>query len=126
MPLAQIAKQLNVSTGTVRLHYQKLVEKGAIRIHAITNPLRIGQSRMAMIGINVQGRQLREAVEEISNFEEVIYLVILTGSYDLFAEVVCRSKEHLLNFLTEKLSKVEGVEGTETFMYLELAKEDYS
>ncbi|HSG45706.1 MAG TPA: Lrp/AsnC family transcriptional regulator [Anaerolineales bacterium] len=125
MPFAQIAKQLNVSTGMVRIHYQKLVEKGALQIAAITNPMYIGRSKMAMIGIRVDGSRLKEIIKEISAFEEVIYLVFLTGNYDLLAEVVCKDKEHLLNFLTEKLYKVKGVRNSETFMYLDIIKEDY-
>ena len=125
MPFAQIAKHLNVSTGMVRIHYQKLVEKGALQIAAITNPMYIGRSKMAMIGIRVDGSRLKEIIKEISAFEEVIYLVFLTGNYDLLAEVMCEDKEHLLNFLTEKLYKVKGVRNSETFMYLDIIKEDY-
>jgi Lrp/AsnC family transcriptional regulator for asnA, asnC and gidA len=51
MPFAQIAKRMGVSTGKVRLHYQKLVNKGVLQIVAITNPLYMGRSKMAMIGI---------------------------------------------------------------------------
>lgn len=126
MPFAQIAKQLGVSTGTVRSHFKKLIENGALQIAAITNPLRIGHSKMAMIGIKVEGYRLRDIMNEISAFDEVIYLVLLTGSYDLFAEVVCRDKDHLLHFLTRKLYKVKGVRESETFMYLEVAKEEYA
>lgn len=125
MPFAQIAKHLNVSTGMVRIHYQKLVEKGALQIAAITNPMYIGRSKMAMIGIRVDGARLKKIISEISSFEEVIYLVFLTGNYDLLAEVMCRDKDHLLNFLTEKLYKVKGVKNSETFMYLDIIKEDY-
>jgi Lrp/AsnC family transcriptional regulator for asnA, asnC and gidA len=125
MPFAQIAKRLNVSTGKVRLHYQKLTEDGILQIAAITNPLYSGRSKMAMLGIKADGRRLRAIVDEISAFEEVTYLVLVTGTYDLFAELVCRDKDHLLHFLTHKLHKVDGVKESETFMYLELVKEEY-
>lgn len=125
MPFAQIAKHLNVSTGMVRIHYQKLVEKGALQIAAITNPMYVGRSKMAMIGIKIDGSQLKKIVEEISSFDEVIYLVFLTGNYDLLAEIMCSDKEQLLHFLTEKLYKVKGVISSETFMYLDVLKEDY-
>ena len=78
MPFAQIAKQMDVSTGTVRLHYQKLIENGAIQIAAITNPLRIGHSRMAIIGINADGHRLREIANEIS---ALIRIKQLEGEY---------------------------------------------
>ncbi len=44
----------------------------------------------------------------------------------LFVEVVCRDKEHLLDFLTNKLHSVEGVREAETFIYLRIAKEVYT
>jgi Lrp/AsnC family transcriptional regulator for asnA, asnC and gidA len=125
MPFSQIAKKLDVSTGTVRLHYQKMIEIGALQIAAITNPLLIGQSKMAMIGIKADGYRLRDIAKEISAFEEITYLVISTGSFDFFAEVVCKDKNHLLDFLTNKLYKIEGVRDSETFMFLEIIKEDY-
>ncbi len=126
MPLAKIAKELNVSTGTVRLHYQRMVEKGILQIAAITNPMLLGQSKMAMIGIKADGARLREIANEVSAFEEVIYLILVTGSYDLMAEVVCSDKNHLLDFLTNKLYKVKGVRDSETFMFLEIIKEEYT
>ena len=126
MPLAQIAKKLNVSTGTVRLHYQKLVKKGILQIAAIPNPMLIGRSKMAIIGIKADGARLREIANEVSAFTEVIYLVLVTGRHDLIVEVVCSDKDHLLDFLTNKLYKVEGIRDSETFMFLEIIKEEYT
>jgi len=124
-PFAQIAKELGVSTGMVRQRYQRLVQEGVLQIVAITNPLLMGFATMAQIGVKADVRRLEEIADEIAQFEEVIYLVLLTGSYDLHVEVVCRDKAHLLNFLTKKLHAVEGVKEAETFMYLRIAKENY-
>ena len=124
-PFAQIAKQLGVSTGMVRQRYQRLVHDGVLQIVAITNPLLMGFAIMAQIGVKADVKRLEEIADEIAKFEEVVYLVLLTGSYDLHIEVVCRDKSHLLNFLTKKLHSVEGVKEAETFMYLRIAKENY-
>jgi Lrp/AsnC family transcriptional regulator for asnA, asnC and gidA len=77
-----------------------------------------------MIGIRVSGERLLQVAEEISAFDEVIYLIITTGSFDLLAEVVCRDNDHLLNFLTEKLYKVQGVQQAETYTYLRVCKQN--
>jgi len=124
-PFAQIAKQLGVSTGMIRQRYQRLVQDGVLQIVAITNPLLMGFAIMAQIGVKADVKRLEEIADEIAKFEEVVYLVLLTGSYDLHIEVVCRDKSHLLNFLTKKLHSVEGVKEAETFMYLRIAKENY-
>lgn len=122
---SQIAEQLNVSAGMIRLRYNRLVEEGYLRVVAITNPLRLGLKTMAMIGIRVDGTKLLEVAAEISKLEEVIYLVVASGRFDLFAEVACRDHDDLLNFLTQKLSTIAGVRESESFMHLKIVKEIY-
>ena len=124
-PFAKMAKQLGVSTGMIRQRYHRLVEDGVLQVVAITNPLLMGFATMAQIGVKADVNRLEDIAEEIALFEEVIYLVLLTGSYDMHIEVVCRDKTHLLNFLSKKLHAVEGVKEAETFMYLRIAKENY-
>ena len=122
---AQIAEQLNVSPGMIRLRYNRLIEQGYLKVVAITNPLRMGFKTMAMIGIRADGSKLLEVAEKISKLDEVIYLVISSGRFDLFAEVVCRDHEELLRFITERLSTIDGVRDSESFMHLKIVKEVY-
>src|SRR3990172_9900053 len=90
---AQIAEQLNVSPGMIRQRYNRLVEKGYLRVVAITNPLRMGFTSMAMIGIRVDGSKLLTVAEKVSRLDEVIYMIISSGRFDIFAEVVCRNQD---------------------------------
>jgi Lrp/AsnC family transcriptional regulator for asnA, asnC and gidA len=122
---AQIAQQLNVSPGMIRVRYNRLVEIGVLKVVAITNPLRMGYTTMAMIGIRTDGERMLEVAEKVSAFEEVIYLIVVSGRYDILCEVVCRDHADLLRFLTEKLYKVDGVHESESFMHLKIVKEVY-
>jgi Lrp/AsnC family transcriptional regulator, regulator for asnA, asnC and gidA len=122
---AQIAEQLTVSPGMIRLRYNRLAEQGYLKVVAITNPLRMGFKTMAMIGIRADGSKLLPVAEQVSKLEEVIYLVIASGRFDLFAEVVCRDHEDLLRFITEKLSTIDGVRESESFLHLKIIKEVY-
>lgn len=123
---AHIAQTLGVSPGMIRQRYNRLVEEGVVQVVAITNPLLMGLTIMAQIGVKVNVNRFHEIADQIASFEEVIYLVLITGSYDLFVEVVCRDRNHLLDFLTNKLHSVEGVKEAETFVYLRIAKEVYT
>jgi Lrp/AsnC family transcriptional regulator for asnA, asnC and gidA len=125
VPFAQIAKQLKVSAGMIRIRYSRLAEMGVLRVVAITNPLRMGYQTMAMIGIKVDGRSLRKVADKIAALDEVIYLIIVSGTYDIIAEIVCRDQDHLLQFLTDRLYKIEGVREAESFMHLKIVKEIY-
>jgi Lrp/AsnC family transcriptional regulator, regulator for asnA, asnC and gidA len=122
---AQIAQQLKVSPGMIRVRYNRLIEMGILRVVAVTNPLLMGMTSMAMIGIRVDGSKLLEVADKIAALEEVIYLVVTSGAYDIMAEVVCRDHAHLLQFLSERLYQVPGVRQTESFMHLKIVKEVY-
>jgi Lrp/AsnC family transcriptional regulator, regulator for asnA, asnC and gidA len=122
---AQIAQQLNVSPGMIRVRYNRLTEMGVLKVVAITNPLRLGYTTMAMIGIRTDGERMLEVAEQVSAFEEVIYLIVVSGRFDILCEVVCHDHADLLRFLTEKLYKVPGVRESESFMHLRITKEVY-
>ncbi len=125
-PFSQIAQELGVSPGMIRQRVQRLIEHGVMQIVAVTNPILMGFHTVALIGLKAEGRRLREIAHHIAQFEEVIYLVLTTGTYDILMEVVCRDNTHLLEFLTERLHTVEGVRDTETFVYLDIVKEVYT
>jgi Lrp/AsnC family transcriptional regulator for asnA, asnC and gidA len=122
---AQIADQLGVSPGMIRMRYNRMVEMGFLKVVAITNPLRMGYEAMAMIGIRTEGQKMLEVAEKIAEFEEVVYLIVTSGRFDIIAEVFCRDHADLLRFLTEKLYCIEGVRETESFLQLKIVKEVY-
>ena len=96
-----------------------------VQIVAVTNPLHLGFTRQAMIGIRVDG-QLDPVVEAISALDEVAYVVITAGSFDVLAEVICEDDEHLLRIMNQRIRTIDGVRSTETFVYLELSKQTYT
>lgn len=124
-PFSQIAEQLNVSPGMIRMRYNRLVETGVLKVVAISNPLQMGYNTMALIGIRADGQKLLEIAEKIAALDEVIYLIVTSGSYDIITEVICRDHAHLLQFLTERLYQIDGVRESETFMHLKIVKEVY-
>lgn len=122
---AQIAEQLNVSPGMIRQRYNRLVELGYLKVVAVTNPLMMGMRTMALIGIRTDGRKMLQVAENVAKIQEVVYLVVVSGRYDIIAEVFCKDDEDMLKFLTEKLAKVDGIRETESFMHMKIMKEIY-
>ena len=122
---AQLAEQLKVSPGMIRQRYNRLVDLGYLKVVAVTNPLMMGKRTVTMIGIRTDGRKMMDVANKIAKFDEVVYIVATSGRYDLMLEVFCQDHEELLNFMTEKLAKVDGVRETESFIYLKIVKEIY-
>lgn len=122
---AAIGKEVGLSEAAVRQRVQRLVDSGVMQVVAVTDPLELGFARQAMIGLRVTG-PIEPVADEISTLDEVDYVVITAGTYDLLVEVVAESDEALLNLISGKIRSIEGVETTETFMYLNLRKQTYA
>ncbi len=122
---SQIAAKLKVSPGMIRQRYNRLVDTGLLKVVAISNPLQRGFKTMALVGIRTDGNKMLDVADAISKLKEVVYLVVVSGRFDIMAEVICRDHEDLLNFITEKLYAIEGVREAETFMHLRIVKEIY-
>jgi Lrp/AsnC family transcriptional regulator, regulator for asnA, asnC and gidA len=122
---AAIGKVVGLSEAAVRQRVQRLTDSGVMQVVAVTDPLQLGFARQAMIGLKARG-ELEPIADALAGMEEVDYVVITAGSFDLLAEVVCESDEHLLEVLSTRIRKIENVVSTETFMYLKLRKQTYS
>ena len=122
---AAIGKVVGLSEAAVRQRVQRLTESGVMQVVAVTDPLQLGFARQAMVGIRCRG-ELEVVAEALGELQEVDYVVITAGSYDLLVEVVAESDDHLLELISGKIRKIPGVVRTETFMYLDLRKQTYS
>jgi Lrp/AsnC family transcriptional regulator for asnA, asnC and gidA len=124
-PFTRIARDLGVSEAAVRARTNRLMGSGILQIVGVTDPLRIGFSQMAMIGIRCEASKLMHVAEHVAAFAEVDYVVVTAGSYDILVETVCEDNEALLHFLAERLRAIDGVRDTETFVYLRMLKQTY-
>jgi Lrp/AsnC family transcriptional regulator for asnA, asnC and gidA len=78
-----------------------------------------------MIGIRVSG-DTRVVADKIAALAAVDYVVLTAGSYDILAEVVCENDDDLIALLNSEIRSIQGVVGTETFVYLKLHKQLYN
>jgi Lrp/AsnC family transcriptional regulator, regulator for asnA, asnC and gidA len=121
---AAIGKAVGLSEAAVRQRVQRLLEAGVMQIVAVTDPLTLGFRRQCMIGIKCEGDPASVA-NHLAGMEEIDYVVIIAGSFDLLIEVVCEDDDHLLEILS-RVRTVPSVTSTETFVYLKLRKQTYS
>ena len=122
---AAIGKVVGLSEAAVRQRVQRLIDAGIMQVVAVTDPLELGFARQAMIGVHVDG-PIEPVADVLAAMDEVEYVVITAGGFDILAEVVCESDERLLDVVSSRMRAVEGVRSTETFVYLKLRKQTYS
>ena len=122
---ASIGHAVGLSEAAVRQRVQKLVDSGVMQIVAVTDPMQVGFARQAMVGISVVG-DVEAIAAQLGEIAEVDYLVITAGSWDILAEVVVEDDEHLLRLVNRQIRTIDGVDRTETFLYLKLMKQTYN
>jgi len=122
---AALAKSVGLSEAAVRQRVQRLIDTGVMQVVAVTDPLQVGFTRQAMVGLRVAGDPI-EVADRLAEIDEVDYVVLTAGSFDILLEVVCEDDDHLLRLLSERIRSLPGVRDTETFVYLRLAKQSYS
>ncbi len=114
-----MAKELGVSEGMIRQRLKKLKESDILRVRGEINPEVLEQQQLAIVAINVnESKHLDQKAQEISAVENVLHVMIVSGQFDILAHVLVDSNKGLVKFLTEKLSAVEGIVATQSFIIL--------
>lgn len=120
-----IAKEVELSEAAVRQRVTKLIESGMMQVVAVTDPLQMGFARQAMVGVKVVG-DVRDVAKSLSAMDEIDYVVITTGRYDILVELVATSDDDLLDLVSGRIGQLDGVAHSETFVYLRLEKQTYT
>lgn len=122
MSFTVIAEKLDVSIGTIRTRFNKLIDEGTISIIGRVDPDKVGFHCYAQIAVFVRPASLKEKIaEKIAKLPEVSFLAMTSGESDLEVDVMCRDNNHLVQFV-EDISLLEGVEQTKTTIYFKVYK----
>jgi len=125
IPYSRLAPLVGLSEAATRQRVNRLIEGDVVQIVAVTDPASLGLRYQAMVGINVNDDVERVAAD-LTNLEEVSYVVIVAGRYDILIEVVCTDSDHLLKVVHRDIRGTRGVTSSETLSYLRLVKQSYS
>ena len=123
---SSIAEKLGVSESTVRTRVTRMREQNMIHFITVTNPLALGQSSWAMLGISIgQAMTATQTAEYFRELDEVVYVMRIAGRYDLLVEVVVESPDALRNFLDRHCYESKFVANVEPMIGLGLYKSLY-
>ncbi len=121
MPYTDIAKQLNVSGGTVHVRMKKLEETGIVKGARLeVDEVKLGYDIISFIGIFLEKSSLyQDVISQVSEIPEVVNAYYTTGNYSIFAKIICKDTDDLRKLLSEKIQAIAGIQRTETFIALE-------
>jgi DNA-binding Lrp family transcriptional regulator len=119
LPFHTIGDLLGVSESQVRRRVRRMTASGGLRIMALANPISLGFSTIAWLAIRViPGKKVRQVAEELSQVREVTYIALPSGRFDIFAELIARSKDDLMRLLEDSVRSIEGVQRVEVWLHL--------
>ena len=118
-----IADELNVSVGTIRNRFNVFVENELLTIIGRVNSDKFGFHIYAQILIKVRPvDKVTQVADNIANLPEVSFLAMTTGAYDLEVNVMCRDNEHLVQLMTNHITKMDGIFESATNIYFKVYK----
>ncbi len=125
-PYRDIAKALNVSEGTVRNRVQSMKQAGALRIVALVDPTEVRYEADAMIGVKVaSGYSVEQVSERLSESPDVVYILWVSGRYDLLVEIVTNDRRGLHDFLEREIHTQPDIASSETMAGLKNFKNQF-
>jgi Lrp/AsnC family transcriptional regulator for asnA, asnC and gidA len=116
MSYAELSRETGIPESTVRRRMDRLNQRGVIEFAMLADPSKLGYELRAMIGLRVELRKLAEIGDRLREMNEVNFAAFLTGNFDIMIQVIVRSQENLVDFLTQRLATIDGVRSTETFV----------
>ncbi len=111
-----IAEDLGVSENTVRSRVSKLEDEGVLEIVGLVDPETVPRHRVVMVGVKLTTMDLVKKGEEFSHVRGVVSVSVVTGRFDLILMVLLKEGFGLLEFYTEEVSRLEGVQSVESFV----------
>jgi DNA-binding Lrp family transcriptional regulator len=126
-------KQIAAMTGTTTAEVNKLVkqaeqERTILKYKTIVNWDNVENEQVwALIEVKLTPEKdvgFDSVAERVYRFPQTRSVYLVSGTYDLFVLVVGKTNHEIADFVSQKLSHIEGVQGTMTQFVLKRYKED--
>ncbi len=126
MAFSEIAQELGVSEGTIRNRVASMKQAGMLRIVAIADPVAVEYKSDAMLGLKVApGHTPQVVAQRLSGLSDVVYVLWVSGRFDLLIEVISNDRDEFLNFLDTEIHGQSDIASSETMMGLKNFKNQF-
>lgn len=122
MSNVDIARAIGVAEATVRKRLERLLNEDVIHVVAMPHADKMGLEVETAIMLKVDLRQVDRIGEQLAAMKEVRAVKYATGEYDIILEAVFPSDDELLQFLTSRLARIQGIRTTATSHVLKTIK----
>lgn len=122
----EIAARLGVSAGTVRNRVTRMREAGLLRIVAVVDPVAVDYETDAMLGVKTAAGVAPETVaRRLADYPAVVYIVWVSGQFDLLIEVVCDEGFEFAEFLNDVIYGHDDIAEVEVMTRIAMFKNQF-
>ena len=122
----EIGLKLGVSGGTVRNRVARMRDAGMLRIVAVVDPLAVDYESDAMLGIKTApGIPPTAVAQRLDPHQAVVYVMWVSGRFDLLVEVVCDEETELASFLNDHVHGQPDIAHVEVMTRLGMFKNQF-
>ena len=119
----RLGREVGLSDAAARQRVNRLIADGVIDIVAVTDPVKLGLGFQALLGLTVSA-DVRQVAADVGVHDDVVYVVMTAGRFDLVAEIVSRDSEAFVD-MSNTIRCLPGVETVELLPYLGITKQTY-
>lgn len=109
-----LASEFGLNVSTIRKRIQRLVDENVIRIIAVVDSSVLGYECPATIGLKCKPDKIREVAEAVASYNNIQYVSICAGRYDIETFGMFKKLSDLENFISVELGSIPGLIYTET------------
>ena len=122
----EIGQKLGVSGGTVRNRITRMRDAGMLRIVAVVDPVVADYESDAMLGIkSAPGVAPTAVAQRLDPHHAVVYVMWVSGRFDLLVEVVCDEETELEKFLNDHIHGQPDIARVEVMTRLGMFKNQF-
>ena len=96
----------------------------SLAVSVVPDAAKLGYSVIALVALQVDLRSIDTVAQELSAHPNVHYIAECTGAHDMFIGVWLEKTQQLAQFIKEFIAKLPGIRSSETFMILNVYKND--
>lgn len=121
-----IGQELGVSAGTVRNRVARMREAGMLRIVAVVDPVAVDYESDAMLGVKTApGTAPASVARRLDPHPAVVYIMWVSGRFDLLVEVVCDEETGLADFLDDHVHGQSDIAHVEVMTRIGMFKNQF-
>jgi DNA-binding Lrp family transcriptional regulator len=113
-----IARRCGTSVATVSRRGQRLLTGKTVHVAVVPHRTHPGRNSLFFLRLSCRSGTQPRVVAELAAHPDIRFLALVTGSYDIAAEVCTNTSEPLIRQLVAEFQDIDGVEWCETDLIL--------